>query len=75
MRGLFTYSVPDSLDAVIAIGQRVAVPFGRARRATGYVVGFADAAPEGVALRDVVEVLDAFPVFTRELLDLVRWAE
>ena len=75
MRGLFTYRVPDSLDAAIAIGQRVAVPFGRARRATGYVVGFADAAPEGVAVRDVVEVLDAFPVFTRELLDLVRWAE
>ncbi len=75
VRGVFTYRVPAALEPAIAVGQRVAVPFGRARRATGYVVGVAASAPEGVALRDVAEVLDGFPVFTRELLDLVRWAE
>jgi primosomal protein N' (replication factor Y) (superfamily II helicase) len=75
VRGLFTYRVPASLEPAIAIGQRVAVPFGSTRRATGYVIGFAEAAPDGHALRDVVEVLDEFPVFTRDLLDLVRWAE
>ena len=75
VRGVFTYRVPPALEPAVAVGQRVAVPFGRARRATGYVIGFADAAPDGVALRDVVEVLDGFPVFSKELLDLVRWAE
>jgi primosomal protein N' len=53
----------------------VAVPFGRSRRATGYVVGFPTAPPAGVELRDVAEVLDAFPLFTPDLVRLLRWAE
>ncbi len=75
VRGIFTYRVPTALQAEVDVGSRVAVPFGRSRRATGYVVAFAERAPEGLALRDVVEVLDAFPLFTRDLLELVRWAE
>src|SRR6266568_2385528 len=38
-------------------------------------VGFAAEAPAGVTVRDVAAVLDAFPLFTPELLALVRWAE
>ncbi|HET9596119.1 MAG TPA: primosomal protein N', partial [Anaeromyxobacteraceae bacterium] len=75
VRGTFTYRVPPALEASVALGRRVAVPFGKSRRATGYVVAFAEAAPAGVALRDVVEVLDEFPLFTPDLLELVRWAE
>ena len=75
VRGIFTYAVPDALQAVVAPGCRVAVPFGRSPRATGYVVGFAAEAPAGITLRDVAAVLDAFPLFTPELLALVRWAE
>jgi primosomal protein N' (replication factor Y) len=75
VRGIFTYRVPAALQPALAVGLRVAVPFGKTRRATGYVVGFADAAPDGVALRDVVEVLDPFPLFTKDLIDLVGWAE
>ena len=75
VRGIFTYGVPVALQGVIAPGCRVAVPFGRSPRATGYVVGFATQAPAGVTVRDVAAVLDAFPLFTPELLALVRWAE
>jgi primosomal protein N' (replication factor Y) len=75
VRGTFTYRVPPALERDVDLGRRVAVPFGASRRATGYVVGFADAAPPGVALRDVAEVLDAFPLFTPDLVELVRWAE
>jgi primosomal protein N' (replication factor Y) len=75
VRGTFTYRVPPALEADVDLGRRVAVPFGKSRRATGYVVGFPDAAPDGLALRDVAEVLDPFPLFTPELLALVRWAE
>jgi primosomal protein N' (replication factor Y) len=75
VRGTFTYRVPHALEPEIALGRRVAVPFGKSRRATGYVVGFPGAAPDGVALRDVAGVLDAFPLFTPELVALVRWAE
>jgi primosomal protein N' (replication factor Y) len=75
VRGTFTYRVPEALRGGAALGSRVAVPFGRSRRATGYVVGFPAAAPEGVELRELLAVLDPFPLFTPELVQLVRWAE
>jgi primosomal protein N' (replication factor Y) len=75
VRGTFTYRVPGHLQDSVALGRRVAVPFGKSRRATGYVVGFPASEPQGVALRDIAEVLDAFPLFTPDLVALVRWAE
>ncbi len=75
VRGTFTYRVPSSLAGEVSLGQRVAVPFGRSRRATGYVVGFPTAPPAGFELRDVAEVLDAVPPFTPKLVELIRWAE
>ncbi|HEX9288041.1 MAG TPA: primosomal protein N', partial [Anaeromyxobacteraceae bacterium] len=69
VRGTFTYRVPPALEPEVAVGRRVAVPFGKSRRATGYVVGFAEAAPDGVAVRDLAEVLDTFPLFTPDLLE------
>jgi primosomal protein N' (replication factor Y) len=75
VRGTFTYRVPAALAAEVTLGQRVAVPFGRSRRATGYVVGFPSAPPDGFELRDVVAVLDAVPPFTPKLVELLRWAE
>jgi len=75
VRGTFTYRVPSALASDVDLGRRVAVPFGRSRRATGYVVGFPTAPPPGVELRDVAAVLDAYPLFTPELTRLLRWAE
>jgi primosomal protein N' (replication factor Y) len=75
VRGTFTYRVPAALAAEVSLGQRVAVPFGRSRRATGYVVGFPTSPPAGVELRDVADVLDAFAPFTPKLVELLRWAE
>jgi primosomal protein N' (replication factor Y) len=75
VRGTFTYRVPSAFAGEVALGHRVAVPFGRSGRATGYVVGFPTTPPTGVSLRDVVAVLDPFPPFTPKLLELIRWAE
>jgi len=75
VRGTFTYRVPSGLAREVNLGQRVAVPFGKSRRATGYVVGFPTEPPKGFELRDVVEVLDAEPPFTPKLVELLRWAE
>ncbi|HVO18393.1 MAG TPA: primosomal protein N' [Anaeromyxobacter sp.] len=75
VRGTFTYRVPTALAPEVALGQRLAVPFGRSRRATGYVVGFPTAPPPGLELRDVLEVLDEVPPFTPRLVELIRWAE
>ncbi|MFO0583014.1 MAG: primosomal protein N' [Anaeromyxobacter sp.] len=75
VRGTFTYRVPSDLAGEVTLGQRVAVPFGKSRRATGYVVGFPTQAPQGFELRDVTEVLDKEPPFTPKLVELIRWAE
>jgi primosomal protein N' (replication factor Y) len=75
VRGTFTYRVPAALAPEVSLGQRVAVPFGRSPRATGYVVGFPTAPPGGLELRDVAAVLDAKPPFTPRLVELIRWAE
>jgi primosomal protein N' (replication factor Y) len=75
VQGTFTYRVPARLAPEVTLGRRVAVPFGRSRRATGYVIGFPTEPPAGVELRDVADVLDAFPLFTPELVKLLRWAE
>jgi primosomal protein N' (replication factor Y) len=75
VRGTFTYRVPARLASEVSLGRRVAVPFGRSRRATGYVVGFPPSPPPGVELRDVADVLDSFPLFTPALVKLLRWAE
>ncbi len=75
VRGTFTYRVPAPLAEEVKLGARVAVPFGRSRRATGYVVGFPAAPPGGLELRDVAAVLDAIPPFTPKLVELIRWAE
>ena len=75
VRGTFTYRVPHALAGEVTLGQRVVVPFGKSKRATGYVVGFPVTPAAGFELRDVLEVLDALPPFTPKLIELIRWAE
>src|SRR5262245_16376222 len=66
----FSYRVPDALP-VPARGVRVVVPFGR-RRAVGVVTGPAEPV-DGIALKDVVEVVDETPLVAPPLLDLAAW--
>ncbi|HEX5412787.1 MAG TPA: primosomal protein N' [Terriglobia bacterium] len=65
-----TYSVPDTMN--VRIGQRVLVPVGT-RRATGIVVSAAPPLPPGIDARPVIQVLDAEPVLSPELLTLGLW--
>lgn len=66
----FSYLVPEELDAVVLLGSRVHVPFGRSNRLLqGFVVGFSD--DENVtSLKEVVAVLDFEPVLNAEQLQL-----
>jgi primosomal protein N' (replication factor Y) len=66
----FSYRVPDALP-LPARGVRVVVPFGR-RRAVGIVTGPAEPM-DGIALKDVVEVVDEAPLVAPPLLDLAAW--
>jgi primosomal protein N' (replication factor Y) len=67
----FTYLVPPDLAETAVPGVRVIVPFGR-RHATGLIVRL----PEASAirgLRPILDVLDAKPVVSPELLHLCLW--
>ena len=66
----FHYSVPESLRSSVRLGIRVLVPFGR-RKLTGYVLG--STASASGELKDVIEVLDAEPLFTTQEIAFYRW--
>ena len=65
-----TYRVPPRLE--VRAGQRVFVPLGR-RRAQGIVLEPVAKMAAGVEAKDVVEVVDAEPLLSPELLTLGLW--
>lgn len=69
----YTYRVPKSLDAIAQVGCRALVPLGK-RLATGFIVRRTDTidfSPE--KLREVLDVLDAAPLFDAARLQLAEW--
>jgi len=70
-QGLLTYRVPPPLGDAAVPGVRVLVPLG-ARKLTG-VVAERSEQPERGEVKDVLEVLDAGPVFAPDLFRLWRW--
>jgi len=69
----YTYRVPDSLDTLAQAGCRALAPLGK-RIATGFIVRRTDKidfAPE--KLRDILDVLDATPLFDAPRLELAQW--
>jgi len=67
-----TYAVPAHLAPRARPGVRVRVRVGRQRQ-VGVLVDFAEAAPEGVTIRPLEEVLDREPVFPGDLLELAEF--
>jgi len=71
LHGRFTYGVPSGLDAQVAIGKRVLVPFGN-RRVTAYVLGHTDKPPQA-KLKPIAAVLDAQPLFPISMFSFFQW--
>ncbi|MBW2598728.1 MAG: primosomal protein N' [Deltaproteobacteria bacterium] len=67
----FTYAVPDGMENQIAVGKQVLVPFGR-RKVTGYIVG-STPSTEIKSVKNIIELLDAEPLFNVEDLEFYRW--
>lgn len=65
------YSVPKRLEDGAGMGKRVMVPLGN-RRAIGFVIG-SSPPPEGVRLRDIVDVIDDEPLFDEKRLEFFKW--
>ena len=71
--GLFTYSVPAPMEGQVRFGVRVLVPFGPKITHVGVVARVHGKAPEGIAVRDILRVLDTEPVVTATQYRLWQW--
>jgi primosomal protein N' (replication factor Y) len=74
VRGEFTYRVPEELVGKLVPGQRVLVPFGRARALAFYLGPAARPPPGSYALKFIEKVLEAEPALPADLIDLLRFA-
>lgn len=69
----FTYRVPAALQANLALGKRLKVPFGKGDRTTvGFCVGITDSRPDR-AVKNVLEIIDNTSLFTQHMMRLTRW--
>lgn len=72
--GPLDYRIPDELLAEVQIGVRLKVPLGRSNRdMTGYCIAVETIKRSPDALKPVSEVLDAEPLCTPRVLELLQW--
>ncbi len=69
----YTYSVPPTLNAQLAVGKRVVVQFGAKKIYTGIILDIHQQNNSGVQAKDIMEILDTEPVVTSHQLQLWRW--
>ena len=73
---IYTYRLPEHLQATAAEGHLVQVPLGPST-ALGVIVGLIDSPPVGlppeIEIREVAEIVDPLPVVTPAQIDLATW--
>lgn len=67
----FTYLIPKELEKDIKIGMRVEVPFGK-RILEGFVMDIHKNNSD-IELKEVIKLVDSYPVLNKELLELGRF--
>src|SRR5205814_7380735 len=77
LRKLFTYKLPDSMQAATRVGSRVMVQLG-SKPTVGYVVALLPKLRTGTSLveselKEIQELLDVDPPLTPEVLEITRW--
>ncbi|GAB4396763.1 MAG: primosomal protein N' [Microscillaceae bacterium] len=70
---LFTYRLPAQVAPLAREGARVIAPFGKRKVLTGIIVRIHQKAPEKHATKDLLELLDEYPLLTRLQLRLFQW--
>ena len=83
LEGYFTYGVPESLKARIAIGVRVSVPLGKSKTYVGIVADYPVKVPNSsnnhtangkeIIYKNIFDVLDNSPVLLSQQLKLWKW--
>ena len=71
--GVFTYSVPASMEGQVQSGFRVLVPLGRNKTYVGVISDIHNKAPEGYQTKDILQVLDVSPILLDSQLKLWQW--
>ncbi|SNV35784.1 Primosomal protein N' [Chryseobacterium taklimakanense] len=73
LTGTFTYKVPEELQGKIEVGMRVLVSFGGKKIYTGIVAELHDRAPDTFAPKEIINILDDFPILPKEQIDFWNW--
>ena len=69
--GTYIYSAPQNLSALVSIGKRVLVPFGR-RRVTGYILRTCKQTDQE-KIKNILDILDEEPLFPSSMIPFFRW--
>ncbi len=70
---LFTYEVKEELMDQISLGFRVIVPFGKKKYYSGIVYSLHDVAPTEYETKEVISILDPYPVVNEIQLQFWHW--
>lgn len=70
----FTYIIPDALEAMVQVGQRVSVPFGRNHTYMGVIVSVTPHRPDvAYELKPIREILPGGPVIRSHQYPFWQW--
>ncbi|MDR1678499.1 MAG: primosomal protein N' [Prevotellaceae bacterium] len=72
LANVFTYAVPPTMRATLAVGMRVILPVQR-KIYTGIVYSVHAQQPEGFEAREIISVLDERPIVRRPQLQFWEW--
>ncbi len=73
LSALFTYRVPQELEEYVQFGVRVIVPFGRSKLYSGLVTRVHTEAPQQLAVKYILDVMDEHPVISEKQFKLWQW--
>ena len=65
----FTYKIPKELKQKIKVGIRVIIPFGK-QKLEGFVLKIEEEKQYDYELKNILEVVDEYPILTDEMLEL-----
>lgn len=71
--GAFTYRVPADMEAGLAVGHRVIVPFGRRKSYTGIVTALTPFEPKGYEIKEITMRIDDRPIVRHPQLKHWAW--
>ena len=72
LEGLFTYAVPEEMEAQVRFGVRLVVPLGRSKTYVAIAVKIHGQQPE-FKVKPGLEVMDEEPILTESQFNLWRW--